>query len=50
MVHAAWELEKLAALNKDMHLQFLMMKDAHHFVRKSRHRIPVLMSSAGVLE
>jgi hypothetical protein len=48
-IHAAWELEKLAALNKDMHLQFLMINDAHHIVRKSRHLIPVLMSSAGVL-
>jgi hypothetical protein len=48
-IQSAWELEKLAALavNKDTHLQFLMMSDAHHLVRNSRHQLLVLMMSAG---
>jgi hypothetical protein len=48
-VQSAWELEKLAALpvNKDTHLQFLMMDDAHHLVRNSRHQLLVLMMSVG---
>ena len=32
MVHAAWEIEKLAQINKDQPVQILTIEDAHHIV------------------